>query len=183
MRLDGSLELFLRLLHTISGSLNGSLQAWKRSLVRRLQLRYLVGEVTVVSALVSTIAFDYDVDDTATMLLEMEGGAHAVVSSHWSTLIPDRQESSVLAIYGTGGTILSTPLQDKFSRGSLKLMTGTQQTEYHFEESTHVQMLEAFAASIERDEPVPITGQDGVAVSKVIAAAYQSAREGRAVLI
>ena len=46
-----------------------------------------------------------------------------------------------------------------------------------------MQMLEAFAASIERDEPVPITGQDGVAVSKVIAAAYRSAREGRAVTI
>ena len=146
-------------------------------------LRYLVGEVTRVSALVSTIAFDYAVDDTATMLLEMDGGAHAVVSSHWSTLIPDQQESSVLALYGTRGTIVSTPLRDKFSRGSLKLLTGTEQTEYHFEESTHAQLLDAFAASIERDEPVPITGQDGVAVSRVIAAAYQSSREGKAITI
>jgi 1,5-anhydro-D-fructose reductase (1,5-anhydro-D-mannitol-forming) len=146
-------------------------------------LRYLLGDVTRVSALVSTIAFDYAVDDTATMLLEMDGGTHAVVSSHWSTLIPDQQESSVVAIYGTGGTIVSTPQQEKFSRGSLKLMTRTQQTEYHFEESTHVQMLDAFAASIESDEPIPITGQDGVAVSKVIAAAYQSAREGKAITI
>jgi predicted dehydrogenase len=46
-----------------------------------------------------------------------------------------------------------------------------------------MQMLEAFAASVERDEPVPITGQDGVAVSKVIAAAYQSAREGKAISV
>ena len=146
-------------------------------------LRYLIGDVKRVSAMVSTNVFEYAVDDTATMLLEMEGGAHAVVSSHWSTLIADRRESSAMAIYGTGGTISSSTQLDKFSQGSLKLMTTTQQTEYQLEGSTHEQMLDAFAASIEHDEPVPITGQDGVAVSKVIAAAYQSAREGKAIWI
>ena len=146
-------------------------------------LRYLVGEVTQVSALVNTLAFGYAVDDTATLLLNLDNGAHAVVSSHGSTLIPDEQESSSLAIYGTGGTILSSPLHDKFSRGTLKVMNGTQQAEYHFEQSTHVPMLEAFAASVERDDPVPVTGQDGVMVSRIIAAAYESAREGKAIAI
>ena len=146
-------------------------------------LRYLVGEVTQVSALVDTNAFSYPVDDTATMLLKLDNGCQAVVSTHWSTLIPDEQESSSLAIYGTGGTILSSPLHDKFSRGTLKLMTGTQQTEYHFDESTHVPMLEAFAASIEHDEPVPVTGRDGVIVSRVIESAYRSASEGTSVSI
>jgi predicted dehydrogenase len=146
-------------------------------------IRYLVGEVTQVSALVDTNAFSYSVDDTATMLLKLDNGSHAVVSTHWSTLILDEQESSALAIYGTGGTILSAPLNEKLSRGTLKLMTATRQTEYHYEESTHVSMLEAFAASIEHDEPVPITGQDGVVVSSIIEAAYKSAREGRAVSI
>ena len=146
-------------------------------------LRYLVGEVTQVSALVDTIAFTYPVDDTATMLLKLDNGAQAVVSAHWSTLIPDEEESSALAIYGTGGTILSAPLHEKFSRGTLKLMTEIQQTEYHFDQSTHTSMLEAFAASIEHNEPIPVTGQDGVVTSRIIAAAYESAREGRVITI
>ena len=146
-------------------------------------LRYLIGEVTQVSALVDTIAFSYPVDDTATMLLKLDNGCHAVVSTHWSTLITDEEESSALAIYGTGGTILSAPLHEKFSRGTLKLMTGTQQAEYHFDESTHVPMLEAFAASVEHGGPVPVSGHDGVVVSRIIEAAYQSAREGRAISI
>ena len=146
-------------------------------------LRYLVGEITEVSALVDTLAFSYPVDDTATMLLRLDDGSHAVVSTHWSTLIPDDQESAALAIYGTSGTILSAPLHDKFSRGTLRLMTAKAQTEFHFEESTHVAMLEAFAASIEHDEPVAVTGRDGIMVSRVIAAAYESAKEGRAISI
>ena len=44
-------------------------------------------------------------------------------------------------------------------------------------------MLEAFADSVERDVPPPITGRDGVAVSRVIAAAYESAAQGRAISI
>ena len=52
-------------------------------------IRYMVGEVTQVSAMVDTLAFDYPVDDTATMLLKLDGGAQAVVTTHWSTLIPD----------------------------------------------------------------------------------------------
>ena len=144
-------------------------------------LRYFTGEIVQVSALVDTIAFSYPVDDTATMLLKLDNGSHAVVNTHWSTLMPDEQESSSLAIYGTAGTILSGPLHEKFSRGTLKLMTATEQTEYHFDESTHVPMLEAFAASVEHDEAVPVTGQDGVMVSRIIEAAYQSAREGRAI--
>ena len=146
-------------------------------------VRYLVGEVTQVSALVNTLAFGYPVDDTATLLLKLENGAHAVVSSHGSTLIPDEQESSSLAIYGTGGTILSSPLHDKFSRGTLKVMTGTHQAEYHFEQSTHIHLLESFAASVEHNGPVAVTGQDGVAVSRIVDAAYKSEKQGRAITI
>jgi predicted dehydrogenase len=146
-------------------------------------LRYLVGEVTQVSALVDTLAFDYAVDDTATMLLKFDGGAQGVVTSHWSTLIPDPNESSSLAIFGTAGTITSAPLHDKHSRGTLKVLTENEQAEYHFQGSTHVAMLQAFAASIERGELVPVTGYDGLRVSKVIAAAYESSRSGRAVSV
>ena len=142
-------------------------------------LRYLFGEISSVSSLVDTLAFDYPVDDTATMLLELSGSIHAVVSTHWSALIPDTKHSSELSIYGTKGTIVSTPMVDKFSKGSLMLMTENQRSEFQYEESTHKQMLKAFAQGIDGSGPVPITGEDGVAVSQVIDAAYKSAIEGK----
>lgn len=63
------------------------------------------------------------------------------------------------------------------------MLTARGETEYQFEGSPHVAMLEAFADSVERDVPPPITGRDGVAVSRVIAAAYESAAQGRAISI
>ena len=142
-------------------------------------LRYLFGEISSVSSLVDTLAFDYPVDDTATMLLELSGSIHAVVSTHWSALIPDMKQSSELSIYGTKGTIVSTPMVDKFSKGSLMIMKENQRSEFQYEESTHKQMLEAFAQGIDGSGPVPITGEDGVAVSQVIDSAYKSAIEGK----
>lgn len=144
-------------------------------------LRYLLGEVTQVSALVDTLVFSYQVDDTATLLLKMANGAHAVVTSHWSTLIPGEGETSSLAIYGDKGTILSYPLHDKFSRGELTLATETERTVYRYEKSTHVALLEAFASSVEENRPAPITGYDGLRVSEIIEAAYESANTGGAI--
>lgn len=146
-------------------------------------LRYLFGDVLSVNALVNTLAFQYEVDDTATMLLELTDSVHAVVSTHWSTLIPRSEEASVLSIYGTEGTIISTPMADKFSKGSLKVFKNNQETEYKYESSTHVQMLDAFAVGLENENHMPISGTDGLIVSKVIDAAYRSALEGKRVMI
>ena len=146
-------------------------------------LRYLFGDVLSVNALVSTLAFQYEVDDTATMLLELKNSIHAVVSTHWSTLIPSPEESSVLTIYGTEGTIISTPMADKFSKGSLRVLKNNQETVYKYESSTHVQMLDAFANGIDNRNHMPISGTDGLLVSKVIAAAYQSSLDGARVSV
>ena len=146
-------------------------------------LRYLFGDVLSVNALVNTLAFQYEVDDTATMLLELTDSIHAVVSTHWSTLIPSPEEASVLSIYGTEGTIISTPMADKFSKGSLKVFKNNQETEYKYESSTHVQMLEAYAGGLENENRMPISGTDGMIVSKVIDAAYTSSSKGSRVTI
>ena len=146
-------------------------------------LRYLFGDVLSVNALVNTLAFQYEVDDTATMLLELTDSVHAVVSTHWSTLIPRSEEASVLSIYGTEGTIISTPMADKFSKGSLKVFKNNQETEYKYESSTHVQMLDAFAVGLQNENHMPISGTDGLIVSKVIDAAYTSSLEGKRVMI
>src|SRR5258706_6360086 len=52
-------------------------------------LRFLFGEIVSVSAFVDTLAAGYPVEDTATSILRLANGAHAVVTSYWSTNDPD----------------------------------------------------------------------------------------------
>jgi predicted dehydrogenase len=146
-------------------------------------IRYLLGEVVAVTAFVDTLAARYEVEDTASSILLLESGAQVVVTSHWSTLDPDEARSSVLEISGTEGTIVSSPLHDKFSRGQLTIATADGERHETYEASTHVALLEAFAAALAEGRPPPITFDDGLASLRVVQAVYESARTGAVVRI
>ena len=66
---------------------------------------------------------------------------------------------------------------------SHKILKNNQETEYKYESSTHVQMLDAFATGLENGNRMPISGTDGLIVSRVIDAAYKSSSEGNRVTI
>jgi len=142
-------------------------------------LRFLFGEIVAVSAFVDTLAASYPVEDTATSILRLANGAHAVVTSYWSTDDPDEQRNSQLEISGTGGVIVSTPLHDKFSRGQLTVATGTTRQSYTFDQSTHVAVLEDFADALAYGRPPGVTASDGIAALRVVEAVYESSRSGR----
>jgi predicted dehydrogenase len=146
-------------------------------------LRYLFGEIVAVGAFADTLAARYPVEDTATSLLRLANGAHAVVTSYWSTDDPDVERNSLLEILGTEGAIVSTPLHDKFSRGRLVVASRAGEQTYRFDESTHVAVLEEFAAALAVGRPPSITAEDGVAALRVVEAAYESSRSGRTVRI
>jgi 1,5-anhydro-D-fructose reductase (1,5-anhydro-D-mannitol-forming) len=146
-------------------------------------LRYLFGEVTEVAAFTDTLAARYAVEDTASSLLRLRGGAHAVVTSCWSTGDPDEARNSMLEIHGTEGVILSAPLHDKFSRGTLRVVTATRDESFTFEASTHVALLEEFAAAVREGRAPAVTGDDGIAALRIVEAVYESSRARRAVTL
>jgi 1,5-anhydro-D-fructose reductase (1,5-anhydro-D-mannitol-forming) len=144
-------------------------------------VRYLLGEVVAVTAFVDTLAARYEVEDTASSILLLETGAQVVVTSHWSALDPDEARSSVLEVSGTEGTIVASPLHDKFSRGQLTVATAGGERHETYEASTHVALVEAFAAALAEGRPPPITFDDGLASLRVVLAVYESARTGAVV--
>ncbi|MGN6809251.1 MAG: Gfo/Idh/MocA family protein [Thermomicrobiales bacterium] len=146
-------------------------------------LRFLLGEIIVVSAFVDTLAARYAVEDTATSILRLASGAHAVITSYWSTGDPDDERNSRLEIFGTEGAIISTPLHDKFSRGRLTVATRAGEQEYTYETSTHVALLEEFAAALAEGRPPAITVDDGLAALRTVQAVYESARTGATVRV
>ncbi len=145
-------------------------------------LRWLFGEVDAVTALVGTVVEPYAVEDTAFALLRMRSGVMASLATHWSTADSSDARTSSITIGGTDGTIVSWPLHDKFSRGTLLLARTAGEEEIHVPEaSTHVSMLDDFAAARAVGHPFPISGEDGVAAQRIVDAVYESARAGRTV--
>lgn len=146
-------------------------------------LRYVLGdEVAAVTAFVDTLAEPAGVEDTASTLLRFGAGLQAVVTAHWSIEDPALARTSVLEISGTEGTIVTWPLHDKFSRGTLLLATARGEREIPTEAvSTHVALLDAFAAAAETWPPEIATGSDGLAAMRIQEAVYTAARERRVV--
>jgi predicted dehydrogenase len=142
-------------------------------------LRFILGEVETVTALVDTLAFGYPVEDTATVLLRFRGGVQGVVSVAFS--VPSVDEVDFLEVCGTGGRVWTAPLQSKDSRGTLRVSTPAGEQRHAFEQSTHQALIEAFDRSLEHDEPVPVPGEEGLNGLAVVEAAYESARTGRTI--
>ena len=144
-------------------------------------LRHLLAdEVREVAAFTATLAEPADVEDTASALLRFGSGLQAVITAHWSIEDPSEARTSVLEISGTEGTIVTWPLHDKFSRGTLLLANADGEHEIPTEAaSTHVALLDAFAA--EAWPPEIATGGDGLAAMRIQEAVYTAARERRVV--
>ncbi len=145
-------------------------------------LRYLCGPVQSVAALVDTLVDNAPVADTSTLLLQLTSGAHAVVTSHWTTANHDPERFNRVEIYGTEGTIVAAPIQAKDSAGSLQLITADGIQDFAVEPGgtrPHVALLEAFAGTVGEIAPNPIPAEEGLAGLAVVEAARASARSGR----
>lgn len=146
--------------------------------------RFLVGPAVEVAALVDTLASDAPVEDTATLLLRLANGAHAVITTHWSTANFDAQRGNTVEVWGTRGSIHAAPINSKDSSGVTHVWT--EAGEQVFESPaggprTHVALLQALGDAIAARTPLPIPGEEGLAGLRVVEAAYESARTGQRV--
>ena len=145
-------------------------------------LRFLCGPVRSVSALVETLVDSSPVDDTATLLLRMEGGAQAVITSHWTTANHDPDRFNSIELYGTEGTITASPIQAKDSSGGLRVVRADGVQDYAVGpggQRPHIALLEAFSRAAEGSKANPIPGEEGLAGLAVVEAALASARSGQ----
>ena len=135
-----------------------------------------------MAAFVDTLAEPSAVEDTASALLRFASRAQATVTAHWSTQDPSQERTSVLEISGTEGTIVTWPLHDKFSRGSLVLATADGERDLPFEPaSTHIAVLEDFARAVVEGRGPAATADDGLTAMRIQEAVYEASRTGRTV--
>lgn len=158
-------------------------------------LRWLLGEVRSVSAVINTLVHDYEVEDSATLLLEFVGGAHGVVEAFFN--IPDAAAVNALEIYGTRGAVLARDTIGQTADGTLAAyLAGGSVRDYDALQTrdigaisplsyepvnTYRAEIEQFAQHLITGQGTIIAGDEAVRGLEILEAGYRAAREHIAV--
>lgn len=83
-------------------------------------LQFVLGRKisSVRGAIMNTLSFSYEVEDSASILLELEGGIHAFVSVHFN--VSEKAAATKVEISGTEGWILAEGTLGQVEQGSLQ---------------------------------------------------------------
>ena len=135
---------------------------------------FLFGKAVSVSALAHTRLLPIDVEDTGSLLLEFQGGIHALLFASHVAVNP-RDDFEIL---GSSGQLRVCPFND----GELVVTTNETQV-YHLPkpDNVHLPLVEDFNESIRLDREPMINGNEGLKASCLLEAAYLSAREKRVI--
>lgn len=149
-------------------------------------LRFVLGDArpTRVFARTGTHFGDIALDDTATLLLEFEGGIVALIEAGWYHLYADGLEGYT-QIYGTRGYARALPAEFRTHIEGVWSVVQPQMPKRKVQ--TDIPMYQAqmdyFLDCVLKDEdPIP-GGEDGLWTLRMLEAAYRSAETGQAVAI
>jgi predicted dehydrogenase len=163
-------------------------------------LEYLMGLMAVeVVGFQGSITHEYKTEDTSTILLRFENGAHGIVDNYWN--IEDGTAQNFLEIYGTKGSILAEGTIGQNPTGKMTSYliekergydaqqardkeVGVRVESYHLKpQPTYGTLVNLFADAIENDKEPFVTAEEGYRNLKVVLAAYEAARTGKVVRI
>jgi 1,5-anhydro-D-fructose reductase (1,5-anhydro-D-mannitol-forming) len=136
-------------------------------------IRYLLGDVVSVSAQCSSHASGFETEDT--IVVQLETVEHALVSL--SITLHSPINTNEIDISGTEGRLRATSLSD----GQLILDRAGEQPQVMVLPRSRFAHAEFIAELIDRlrsDQPVPIPGEEAVAVWRIMEAAYRSCETG-----
>ncbi len=145
--------------------------------------RFLLGDPQPdsVYARLGTYYTNYDVDDTGILLVNWEGGTSSYIESGWWQPHTDGPEAAT-QLYGTKayGQLFPTFIEEH----SKKVDPGFSFPRIeHCPQSLYDDQMKYFIQCIRQHQtPVP-GGQEGWINMKVIEAAYESAREGKVIMV
>jgi len=134
--------------------------------------RFLVGEVTEVSATVATLAQGVDVEDSGAMLLRSADGAMGVIEASWVTAYATND----IEIYGEKGAAIVD-----YDRNLLRYRLNgmkTWRTVRPKGPDRFTLEIRHFVDCVRGASEPQMTGEDGLKAQLIIEAAYRSASEG-----
>lgn len=158
-------------------------------------LQYITGTKAVgVLAMCDTQTFSYEVDDSASLLLKMNNGAHAYVEVNFN--IPDNAAFNGLEIYGTKGSFMAEGTIGQEETGVSKIAFAAdndydalQDRNDHFcriaaaNGNMYTKEIESFSEALLKGTEPEVTIEEAIFVQRIAEAAYKSAEEGRYITI
>lgn len=160
-------------------------------------LQYITGgRAKKVAAFTGTRVFKYEVEDSASMIFEMDNSANAYVDAYFN--IPDAAARCRIEIYGTKGSILAEGTISQIEGGDVEVMLSNDTLGYDAQQdrvdvkpaSLDVQFgnmyckeIESFGRSILYGDAIHVPAEDAIQVQKVVEAAYKSSETGTIVML
>ena len=156
-------------------------------------IEYVTGmRIRRVGGFNKTISFRYDVEDTSTIMLELENGAQCVVQTNFN--IPDEVAKWRLEFFGMQGRLLGENIIGQNDGGTLNAIFLEGNREYDPQQdhadlqgemlggkfgNMYTREIESFAASLLDGTPLEVPASDALHVQHVIELAYRSSQENR----
>ncbi len=151
-------------------------------------LQYILGtKATQVAAFHDTLSFQYEVEDSSTVMLRMENGAQCVVQSNFN--IPDDAAKWRIEVFGDQGRLIGDTVIGQVDGGTLDAMFLGAQGGYDAQQdkkdgnqtkidvefgNMYAREIESFSNSLLLDLPVEVPAEDAIRVQRIMEAAYQS---------
>lgn len=159
-------------------------------------IRYVTGQnVSQVAAMHDTLSFNYEVEDSSTLLMRLENGALATVQSNFN--IPDEASLWRLEFFGTRGRLVGKDVIGQVDGGNVEALFLQDVGSYdmqqdHASEAEKVELqvefgnayareVESFCLSVLNGTPLEVPASEAVAAQRVIEAAYKSNDDGHLV--
>lgn len=154
------------------------------------------GKAKRIATFTDTKTFKYDVEDSASVIFEMDNRAFAYVDANFN--IPDDAARCRFEIYGTRGSMLAEQTIGQVEGGKLDVILSEDSRGYDAQQdrievapvkidvefgNMYTKEIESFGRSILNKEPVAVSLEDALQVQKVVEAAYESSEKGRIIEI
>jgi predicted dehydrogenase len=160
-------------------------------------LEFFFGRTTEIAMLTGRLVQEYETEDTAVAVLRFANGATGMIDALFN--VPDAASRNMLEVYGSLGSAVTKGTVGQMSTGEISLIAeeagggydaqqqrggaGEQVLTEASPRNIYRALIEEFTAAVEEGRDPPITGEQGVWNHRVVEAAYESARTGRAVRI
>jgi predicted dehydrogenase len=151
-------------------------------------IQYVTGaKAKKIAALNGTKTFKYEVEDSSSVLFEMDNGAYGYVDSNFN--IPDAAAKCRFEIYGTKGSMLAEGTISQIEGGKLDVVLSDDSLGYDAKQdrvdvtpvkidvefgNMYTKEIDSFSKSILNNSPVEVPLEDALQVQKTIEAAYKS---------
>jgi len=160
-------------------------------------MEYITGQrVTHVTSFNETVVFDYNVEDSSTVLMRLKNGAQCVVATNFN--IPDKAARWRFELFGTQGRLMGDTIIGQNDGGKLNAVFLEKVGDYDSAQNhddddgiflngnfgnMYTREIESFSDSILNNKPLEVPASDAVHIQNIIEAAYLSNNELRTIAI